>query len=136
MGGYVDLVRDAGVSAISAQKYDEGALVARGQWYATRYFGLAAEASYQRRVYSLVDPVTGALRSGSVAQVGVMPYFSPLGQGLFSRPQLRLVYALTLRDAGAMSFYAADDVAAHRGVEHYIGLGVEWWFNATTYPGR
>ncbi|MHB8879494.1 MAG: carbohydrate porin [Myxococcaceae bacterium] len=135
-GGYLDLVRDAGVSSASAQKYDEGALVTRAQWYAAKHFGLAAEASYQRRVYSLVDPGTGALRAGSVAQLGVMPYFSPLGPGLFNRPQLRLVYALTLRDAGAQRFYAAGDVASHRGVEHYLGLGVEWWFNATTYPVR
>ena len=133
VGAYVDLVRDAGISKVSAQKYDEGAVSVRGQWYATKYFGLAAEASYQRRVYSLVDPATGALRSGGVTQLGVMPYFSPLGQGLFNRPQLRLVYALSLRDAGARSFYAVDDVASQRGVEHYVGVSVEWWFNATTY---
>lgn len=108
----------------------------RGQWYANKYFGVAAEASYQRRIYALVDPVSGALRSGGVTQLGVMPYFSPLGQGLFARPQLRLVYALSLRDAGARSFYAADDVASQRGVEHYVGVSVEWWFNASTYPVR
>lgn len=136
VGGYVDLVRDAGVSQTTSQKYDEGALSVRGQWYATKYFGLAAEASYQRRVYSLVDPATGALRAGGVTQLGVMPYFAPLGQGLFARPQLRLVYALSLRDAGARSFYAVDDVASQRGVEHYVGVSVEWWFNATTYPVR
>ena len=136
LGAYVDLVRDAGVAKVTAQKYDEGALSVRGQWYANKYFGVAAEASYQRRIYALVDPVSGALRSGGVTQLGVMPYFSPLGQGLFARPQLRLVYALSLRDAGARSFYAADDVASQRGVEHYVGVSVEWWFNASTYPVR
>jgi maltoporin len=62
-----------------------------------------------------------------------MPYFSPLGPGLFSRPQIRLVYALSLRDSGARSFYPSDDPASHRGVAHYLGLSVEWWFNSTTY---
>lgn len=136
VGAYLDAVRDAGVSNISNQKYDEGALSARMQWYATKYFGLAVEASHQRRTYSLVDAETGALRSGSVTQLGLMPYFSPLGQGLFNRPQLRLVYALSVRDAGARSFYAVDDPFSRRGVEHYIGINVEWWFNATTYPVR
>lgn len=136
LGAYVDLVRDAGVAKVTAQKYDEGAISVRGQWYANKYFGVAAEASYQRRIYALVDPVSGALRAGGVTQLGVMPYFSPLGQGLFARPQLRLVYALSLRDAGARSFYAADDVASQRGVEHYVGVSVEWWFNASTYPVR
>ena len=136
LGGYLDLVRDAGVSSSTAQKYDEGAIAARGQWYASRWFGLAVEASYQRRIYSLVDPATGQLRSGGVTQLGVMPFFSPLGQGLFARPQLRLIYSLSLRDAGARSFYAADDVTSQRGVEHYLGVSVEWWFNSSTYPVR
>jgi maltoporin len=136
VGAYADLVRGAGTSDVSTEKYDEGALVGRAQWYATKYFGLAAEASFQRRVYSLVNTQTGALRSGSVTQLGVMPYFSPLGHGLFNRPQLRLVYALSLRDAGARSFYAAEDVSSQRGVEHYLGLSVEWWFNATTYGAK
>lgn len=136
VGGYVDLVRDAGASQVSAQKYDEAAASVRGQWYATRFFGLALEASYQRRTYALVDDATGQRRSGGVTQLGVMPYFAPLGQGLFARPQLRLVYALSLRDAGARSFYAADDPFSQRGVEHYVGVSVEWWFNSSTYPVR
>ncbi|MFO0593904.1 MAG: carbohydrate porin [Myxococcaceae bacterium] len=136
LGAYVDLVRDAGPSTSTAQKYDEGAIAARGQWYASKWFGVALEASYQRRVYSLVDPTTGQLRSGGVTQLGVMPYFSPLGQGLFARPQLRLVYSLSLRDAGARSFYPADDVASQRTVEHYLGVSIEWWFNSSTYPVR
>lgn len=136
LGAYLDLVRDAGVSETSNQKYDEGALSARAQWYATKHFGLAVEASHQRRTYALVDTATGALRSGAVTQLGLMPYFSPLGQGLFNRPQLRLVYALSLRDAGARTFYGVDDPFSRRDVEHYVGVSVEWWFNATTYPVR
>lgn len=136
VGGYVDLMRDAGVSQVSAQKYDEGSVSVRGQWYATKYFGLAVEGSYQRRTYALVDEATGQRRSGGVTQLGVMPYFAPLGQGLFARPQVRLVYALSLRDAGARSFYAKDDVFSQRGVEHYVGVSVEWWFNSSTYPVR
>jgi maltoporin len=136
VGGYLDLVRDAGISETSSGKYDEGALSARIQWYATRLFGVALEANVQRRVYALVDPNTGNLRGGTVAQLGLMPYFSPFGHGLFQRPQLRLVYALSLRDAGARGFYGVDDPFSRRTVEHYAGISVEWWFNATTYPAR
>ena len=49
--------------------------------------------------------------------------------GAFARPQLRLVYSLSLRDAGARSFYPADDVASQRTVEHHLGVSIEWWFN-------
>ncbi|MBM4780368.1 MAG: carbohydrate porin [Archangiaceae bacterium] len=135
LGGYLDFVRDAGISETSSGKYDEGALSARLQWYAAKYFGVAVEANVQRRVYALVD-AQGSLRGGTVGQLSVMPYFSPFGHGLFQRPQLRLVYALSMRDAGARSFYGVDDPFSRRGVEHYAGISVEWWFNATTYPQR
>jgi maltoporin len=133
LGGYIDLVRDAGVAATGPGKYDEGAASARLQWYAFRHFGLAVEANVQRRTYALVD-AAGALRSGTVAQVGVMPYFSPLGHGLFARPQLRLIYALSVRDQGARGFSPIDDPFSSRTLDHYVGVSVEWWFNATTYP--
>lgn len=136
IGGYLDLVRDAGVAPTGSGKYDEGAFSARLQWYFTEHFGLAAEASGQRRVYALVDPATGALRAGSLAQFGVMPYFAPLGHGLFARPQLRVIYALSVRDAGARSFAPVDDPYSSRTIDHYLGVSVEWWFNATTYPVR
>lgn len=135
-GGYVDLVRAAGVASTNANSFDEGALVVRGQWYAAERFGVAAELSHQRRTVDLVDAASGALRTGSVTQLGLMPYFSPLGQGLFARPQLRVVYAVSFRDAGARSFFAPDDVFSRRGVEHYLGLSVEWWFNSSSYGGR
>jgi maltoporin len=135
-GAYFDVVRDAGVSSSTAQKFDEGAVSLRAQWYAMKYAGLAVEANLQRRVYGLVEAQSGVLRGGTVGQFAVMPYFSPLGHGLFQRPQLRLIYALSLRDAGAQSFYGIDDVFSKRGLEHYVGLSIEWWFNATTYPVR
>ncbi len=134
-GAYFDLVRDAGVSQVSAQKYDEGAAVVRGQLSLHPNFGVATEASYQRRTYALLD-AQGRLRTGQVAQLGVMPFFSPFGEGVFARPQLRLVYALSLRDDGARSFYAAADPFSQRSVEHYLGLSVEWWFNASNQPVR
>jgi maltoporin len=135
VGAYMDLVRDAGVSQLSAQKYDEGAAVLRAQLSPHANFGVAAEASYQRRTYALLDE-QGRLRTGQVVQLGLMPFFSPFGAGAFTRPQLRLVYALSVRDDGARSFYAAADPFSQRGVEHYLGLSVEWWFNASNQPVR
>ncbi len=136
LGSYLDWVRAAGIATVTSHKYDEGAIAARLQWYVIRYFGVAVEANVQRRVYALVDSDSGRLRSGTVGQFAVMPYFSPLGHGLFARPQLRLIYALSLRDRGAQSFSGSDDVFSSRSVDHFIGLNVEWWFNAVTYPAR
>ena len=38
------------------------------------------------------------------------------------------------RDSGARSLYSPADVFFTRKVEHYAGLGVEWWFNSSSYP--
>ena len=62
-----------------------------------------------------------------------MPFISPGGAGSYSRPHIRLMYMLTSRDAGARSMYTADDVFARRSVDHFIGLGAEWWFGSTSY---
>jgi maltoporin len=45
-----------------------------------------------------------------------------------------LVYAITDRNAGARELYAPDDVFSQRTIEHYIGIGAEWWFNSSSYP--
>jgi maltoporin len=69
-------------------------------------------------------------------RMGFIPFLSPAGKGSYSRPQIRLIYLLTHRDAGARALYAKDDVFSLREWEHFFGVGVEWWFNAqTTYGG-
>ena len=40
----------------------------------------------------------------------------------------------SLDDPDARSLYADQDVFAHRKVEHFAGLGAEWWFNSSSYP--
>ncbi len=63
-----------------------------------------------------------------------MPYFSPAGRGSYTRPQLRLIYAITDRNNGAKELYPVDDVFSQRTIEHYLGVQAEWWFNSSSYP--
>jgi maltoporin len=72
--------------------------------------------------------------TASVAKLGIMPYFSPSGRGMFKRPVIRLLYNASFRDSGARSLYPAQDVFASRSTEHYLGVGAEWWFNSSSYP--
>ena len=58
---------------------------------------------------------------------------SPAGRGDYSRPQFRLIYCVTFRNAGAKSLYPVDDVYSIRDVEHFLGVGAEWWFNSSSY---
>ena len=63
-----------------------------------------------------------------------MPYFSPAGRGSFKRPIIRAVYAASMRDAGTRALFPIEDVLGQRKVDHYIGIGAEWWFNSSSYP--
>jgi hypothetical protein len=36
-----------------------------------------------------------------------------------------------MRDDGARSFYAKDDPFATRRIDHFFGIGAEWWFNSS-----
>lgn len=135
-GAYLRMFRDASEGSTSRERYDEGSVVVRPNFFFTEHFGLSLEGSHQRRRYALADPdptQTGALTAG-VTKFGVIPFFSPAGRGSFRRPQFRILYQASLRDSGARQLYAKEDVFSQRQVEHFLGLGVEWWFNTTSYP--
>jgi maltoporin len=134
-GAYLRAFRDASASPTSTQKYDEGTIVVRPQWFATTHLGVALDLSYQARRTAVVDPTTqqGPLVA-SMWRAGLMPYFSPFGRGTFKRPQIFAIYSPSFRDSGARALYPAEDVFAQRKVEHYLGVGAEWWFNSSSYP--
>ncbi len=133
-GAYIRFFRDASTEQTTTQKYDEGAVVARPSVFLGEHFGVSLEGSYQQRRLKIVDTGKDAPLTASVGRFGVMPYFSPSGRGTFKRPQIRLIYAITARDAGAKALYASEDVVAQRGVDHFLGVGAEWWFNSSSYP--
>ncbi|CAN5277905.1 hypothetical protein BH09MYX1_BH09MYX1_02860 [soil metagenome] len=134
--GYFRYFTDASEGSTSRQRYDEGTAVVRPHLFLGEYFGISAEASYQARIYAYEDPTTrdGSQLFAGIWRFGVMPYFSPAGRGSFKRPQFRLVYALSLPNAGARAHYAAEDARSQYAVQHYLGLSVEWWFNSSSYP--
>jgi maltoporin len=133
-GAYVRSFRDGDPSATSLNKFDEGTLVVRPQIYIGQHWGVAVEGSYQERRFQYLDPNTNRALLASEWRGGIIPYFSPSGRGSYARPQLRVVYAITDRNAGSRELYAPDDVFAQRTIEHYIGIGAEWWFNSSSYP--
>jgi maltoporin len=132
--GYLRSVRDASEAELSRDKYDEGTLVLRPNFFLGNHWGVSVEGSYQLRRYALINQEGDGAAQGGLTRFGVMPYFSPAGRGSFKRPQFRLVYALTARDGGARALYAREDVFSQRKVEHFLGMNVEWWFNSSSYP--
>ena len=134
VGAYLRAFRDGDPSPTTSQKYDEGIFAVRPQLYLGERFGVALEGAYEARRYAVLDPQTDTPLAASEWRFGVMPYFSPSGRGSYKRPQLRLIYSLTARNAATRELYAAQDVFSQRSTEHYVGLGVEWWFNSSSYP--
>ena len=134
VGGYVRFFRDADPTATSLNKYDEGTLVVRPQLYFGQHWGIALEGSFQERRDAYLDPMTDGPLTAAEWRAGVIPYFSPAGRGSYKRPQLRLIYAVTSRNEGARELYPAQDIFAQRSIEHFLGLGAEWWFNSSSYP--
>jgi maltoporin len=131
---YLRFFRDGDPAPTTTQKYDEGTFVLRPQVFLGEMFGVAAEGSFQARRYAFLDPSTDAPLTSAMWRFGVMPFFSPAGRGSYKRPQFRIIYLASWRNAGARSLYPVADVFAQRDVEHYLGLNVEWWFNSSSYP--
>ncbi len=133
-GAYFRYFTDGDPQPTSIQTYDEGTVDIRPQVFLGEHWGIAVDGSYQARRYAELDPTTNAPLSAVEWRGGVIPYFSPSGRGSYKRPQLRIIYAITARNEGARALYAAQDVFSQRSIEHYLGLGVEWWFNSSSYP--
>ena len=145
IGGYVRSFRDAS-PALNFEDVDEGILAVRPHLFFGELGGLALEGSYQavqRGVLTTVGTEDAEGAPGAPAgplaarlvRFGVVPFLSPAGRGDYSRPHLRLIYAVTLRDDAARALYPKDDVFGLRQTEHFLGIGAEWWFNSSSYGG-
>ena len=67
-----------------------------------------------------------------VARASVIPIVAPLGRGTYSRPFLYGIYTLSWLSSDAQYYlFEPQDVRAGHSLVHYLGLGVEWWFNSS-----
>ena len=53
-------------------------------------------------------------------------------RGVYARPQLRLIYNVSFLNEGAVELYPEGD-PRRADVQHFLGVGAEWWFNSSTY---
>jgi hypothetical protein len=132
LGAYVRYFQDADTAAYGRNALVEGTLVVRPTIWIGERAGVAIEGSYQAVQYNMLDPVTGqGAAGGSLWRFGVMPFVTPAGRGNFTRPHIRLIYAITARSEGARRLYPPDDPFARNDLEHFLGLNCEWWFNSS-----
>jgi hypothetical protein len=129
-GGYFRKWSDANTAEDSG--YSEGALAVRPTLYFTKYIHTAVELSYQVRRPTTVDQDAGRYIRPMVARASLIPIVAPLGRGTYSRPFIYGIYTLSWLSADAQYYlFEPQDVRAGRSIVHYLGLGVEWWFNSS-----
>lgn len=132
LGAYVRRFRDASTAAYNPNSYTEGIVAVRPHIYWGTYFHTAVEVSYQSRKADGVDFLANRVLTPSVFRFSLMPLVAPLGRGTYSRPQLYLIYTVSAVNADArIAQYDPTDYRYGQGVVHYLGAGVEWWFNSS-----
>ncbi len=132
VGGYVRRFIDPTPIIFNPQSYTEGIIAARPTVYLGKYVHIAAELSYQRRVQDGIDLYSQRVLKPDVFRFSLMPILSPTGRGTYARPHLYVVYTVSTLDQDARSaLYDSLDFRAGYGVTHYLGGGVEWWFNSS-----
>jgi maltoporin len=135
LGAYLRSFRNA-APGLNFHDVDEGIIALRPHVFFGDVGGLAIEGSYQKQQRGALDPATGSgPLTPSLWRFGVVPFLSPAGRGDYSRPQMRLIYVVTARNQAAKELYPQDDAFSLHDIEHFLGFGVEWWFNSTSYGG-
>jgi maltoporin len=133
LGGWWRIFRDADPAVFNRSAISEGAVSARPMVWFGDVSGVALDLSYQAMQTTAIDERTGQPQGGGIFKLGIMPFLSPFGRGTYTRPQIRLIYVMTARDDGARSLYNDLDPRSHQSIEHFLGIGVEWWFSSSSY---
>jgi maltoporin len=130
--GYVRRFRDPAPGDFNPLSYTEGIIAARPYVYWTEYFHTGVEVSYQQRHNDGVDFSTARTLAPQVFRFSVLPVVAPLGRGTYSRPHIYVVYTLSvLNDDARAALFDPLDIRYSQSIVHYIGAGVEWWFNSS-----
>lgn len=139
LGSYVRSFRDAS-EGLNFEDVDEGVVIVRPTFWFGDIAGASLEGTFEMVQRGVItepaDDPAGVPQGPFIAsmwRIGVIPFITPAGRGNFTRPQIRVLYNVAFRDDSARLLYPVDDGFRERNVEHFIGLGAEWWFNSSSY---
>jgi maltoporin len=135
VAAYYRRFRDADPSLLERNLLAEGAIDVRPYIWFTDWLGVAVDGSYQGLQETGLDETTGQPIGGNVWKLGIIPFISPSGRGTYTRPHFRIIYSATYRDEGARRLYNSADPRAAHEVEHFLGIGAEWWIDTSSYLG-
>ncbi|MBT6492162.1 MAG: hypothetical protein HOK97_20485 [Deltaproteobacteria bacterium] len=131
-GAYARQFVDADPNIYDRDDTWEAGFAIRPAWQVSEHFQMVAELNGQYLRPNGIAQESGEQDMPFVLQGAIVPTIS-LGRGSFSRPQLRLIYSISHLNADAQRTYAPQDPLRSRSVQHFVGVGIEWWLNSSRY---
>jgi maltoporin len=129
-GTYLRQYLDADELEVDYDDRIEGSVVIRPQLNLKGFFTPAIEASTQWSQAQGNHPVDLSTNTALVHQFAFIPAIS-FGQktlNAYTRPQLRLIYAVSILNDAALARYSSEDPRSQNHIVHYLGARAEWWF--------
>lgn len=126
---YLSSFVDADGQAVDFDDRWEWVGVVRPNVYLGENWAIGVEASHQLVRPNGLNPRTEAFDVAHVTKLSLLPGIQ-VGRGGYARPRLQLQYTATFLDPGARRFFSAEDARVSPGVQHFVGLGAEWWLNS------
>ncbi len=128
-GGYVAYQQDADGQALDFDDRWEVIALARPSVYIGEHVALSAEVSHQHVRPNGLNPRSEAFDQPDITKISFLPGLQT-AKGGFARPRIQAIYTVNFVDAEARRFFSEQDVRAQRPVQHYLGIGAEWWINS------
>lgn len=132
LGAYWRGWADADGEDVDFDDGNEWVAAVRPAVYPTRWLSVGVEASHQWVWRESVHPRTGTQGAPQITKLSLLPAVQP-HRGTFARPQVRLQYTLSLLNEDARAWYSSRDSRSARPVQHFVGVGAEWWINSQSY---
>lgn len=89
---------------------------------------LGMEVSHQLRKPNGIASDTAEESLPMITKLSLFPVVSK-GDLSYGRPQVRLVYTVSFVNGDARASFPEGDKRRDRAIQHFLGIGAEWWFN-------
>jgi maltoporin len=126
---YLSYFQDADGQAVDFDDRWEWVGVVRPNVYLGQNWAIGVEASHQLVRPNGLNPRSEQFDVPHITKLSLLPGIQ-VGHGGYARPRIQLQYTASLLDPAARKFFSPDDARVSPGVQHFVGLGAEWWLNS------
>jgi hypothetical protein len=131
-GAYLQRFDDADDVTADIDDRWEGNLALRPQLFVGEHINLGVELSHQWLIPDGLNPRTDTYELPRITKLAILPAIQPR-PGSFARPQIRVQYVATMLNDDARLWFDYRDERAAYNLQHFVGIGAEWWINSANY---